>query len=114
MIRIHIDPDTTFRFSLETKSGNILLNSIPFSDKFEMDKVIRKLDTTPLGRNHFERKTNTDGKFLFSLKDDEGHTVGHSELYDSEAGMENGIQKFNGTGQIVVMTDKNRSCIASV
>ncbi len=92
MIKIHTDTDNSIRFSLKTENGSTLLKSIPFSDKFEMDKVLGKLDTAPLTRNHFERKTNTDGKFLFSLNDDEGHTVGHSEPYDSEAGMENGIK----------------------
>ncbi len=94
MIKIHTDTDNTYRFSLKTESGNTLLNSVTFYDKFEMDKVIRKLDTAPLGRNHFEWKTNTDGKFLFSLKDDVGRTIGHSEPYDSDAGMENGIKNL--------------------
>jgi len=94
VIKIYTDTDSSFRFSLETESGNTLLNSIAFSDKFETDKVIRKLDTMLLTRNHFERKTNTNGKFLFSLKDDDGHTIGHSEAFDSEAGMENGIKNL--------------------
>lgn len=94
MINTHTDTDNTYRFSLETKSGNILLKSVAFSDKFEMDKIIRKLDSILLTRNHFERKTNTEGKFLFSLKDDVGRTIGHSEPYDSEAGMENGIKNL--------------------
>lgn len=94
MIKIHTDTDNTYRFSLNTESGDTLLNSVTFSDKFEMDKVIRKLDTVPLTRIHFEWKTNTDGKFLFSLRDDDGRTVGHSEPFDSEAGMENGIKNL--------------------
>ncbi len=59
-----------------------------------MDKVIRKLGTAPIARNYFERKTNTEGKFHFSLKDDDGRIIGHSEPYDSEAGMENGIKNL--------------------
>ncbi len=91
MIELHTDTDASLRFSLKTKSGNTLLNSVAFSSKFEIDKAIRMLEKTPLARNLFERKTNTDGKFLFGLKNGDGHTVGHSEPYDSEAGMENGI-----------------------
>jgi uncharacterized protein YegP (UPF0339 family) len=94
VIKIHTDTDNTYRFSLKTETGSTVLNSVAFSDKFEMDKVLRKLDTMLLTRNHFERKTNTEGKFLFSLKDDDGRTVGHSEPYDSEAGMENGIKNL--------------------
>ncbi len=94
MLKIHTDTDDTFHFSLETESGNNLLSSIKFPDKFEMDKVIRKLDSMILTRNHFERNTNTEGKFLFILKDDTGKTIGHSGPYDSEAGMENGIKNL--------------------
>ncbi|HAI37493.1 MAG TPA: hypothetical protein DCM40_04830, partial [Maribacter sp.] len=39
----------------------------------------------------FERRTNTDGKFLVELKNSTGKIVGSSGLYTSEAGMENGI-----------------------
>lgn len=94
MIELHTDTDASYRFSLRTESGHTLLNSISFSSKFERDKVIRMLEKTPLTRNLFERKTNTDGKFLFGLKNGDGHTVGHSEPYDSEAGMENGINNL--------------------
>ncbi len=94
MIEIHTDTDNTYRFNLKAENGNTLLTSVPLSDKFEMDKMLRKLDTMLLTRNHFERKTNTDGKFLFSLRDDDGRTIGQSESYDSEAGMENGIKNL--------------------
>lgn len=94
MIEIHTDSDNIISFSLKSEGGNTLLNSVPFTEKFELDKVVRKLDTMRLTRNHFERKTNNDGKFLFRLKDDGGRTIGHSEPYDSEAGMENGIKNL--------------------
>lgn len=94
MIKIHTDTDSTFSFSLRTESGNILLKSVAFTDQHEMDKTLRKLDTLRLTRYQFERKTNTEGKFLFSLKDGDGKTIGSSEPYDSEAGMENGIKNL--------------------
>lgn len=96
MIEIHTDTAGNHRFSLKSESGNTLLTSIAFSDKTEMKNVIRKLGATSVTRNNFERKTNTEGKFLFSLNGDDGRTVGHSEPYDSEAGMENGIINLRG------------------
>jgi uncharacterized protein YegP (UPF0339 family) len=94
VIKIHNDTDDSFRFDLRTENGDTLLKSVNFSDKLEMDKTLRKLETMPLTRNRFERKTNTDGKFLFVLKDDDGQAIGHSGPYDSEAGMENGIKNL--------------------
>ncbi len=86
--------DTSCYFSLKTESGNTLLTSVSFPDKTEMDETIKSLGAATLNRNHFERNTNTGGKFLFSLKDDKGGTIGHSEPFDSEAGMENGIKNL--------------------
>ncbi|MGB7392774.1 MAG: YegP family protein [Pricia sp.] len=94
MIKIHIDNNNNFNFSLQADNGFRLLNSITFSDKMELDRTLRKLDTMDLTRNHFERKTNTDGRFHFLLKNDDGQTIGQREPYDSEAGMENGIKNL--------------------
>lgn len=94
MIQIHKHNDTSWHFSLKTESGNTLLTSISFPDKIKMDQSIKSLGTATLIRNHFERETNTEGKFLFRLKDGDDRTIGHSEPYDSEAGMENGIKNL--------------------
>lgn len=94
MIKFHTDSDDNFSFSLRADNGSILLNSVTFSDKSEMDKTLRKLNTIDLSRNHFERKTNTEGRFLFLLKDDSGQLIGRSNPFDSEAGMENGIKNL--------------------
>jgi len=94
VIQIHTHTDTSCHFSLKTESGNTLLTSVSFPDKTGMEETIKSLGATTLTRNHFERNTNTEGKFLFSLRDDDGRTIGHSEPYDSEAGMENGIKNL--------------------
>lgn len=39
----------------------------------------------------FERKTAANGKFHFNLKAGNGQIIGSSQMYASEAGMENGI-----------------------
>ena len=63
-------------------------------DKDRMKQAIKMLRTTSITRNNFERKTNLQGRFLFNLKDDDGNLIGSSQLYDSEAGMENGINNL--------------------
>jgi len=47
--------------------------------------------------SNFERKTNHKGEFQFSLKDSDGKIIGHSQNYNSEAGMENGIKNLRST-----------------
>jgi len=94
VIKIQTHTDNGPQFKVQTKGGGTLLTSITFSDKSKMDETIKNLMAVRLTRNHFERQTNTEGKFIFSLKDDAGSTIGHSEPYDSEAGMENGIKNL--------------------
>lgn len=97
MIKIQTHTKTGHQFKVQTKSGDTLLTSITFTDETKMDETIKNLVALPLTRNNFERQTSTEGKFLFSLKDNYGNTVGHSEAYDSEAGLENGIQNLSAT-----------------
>ena len=102
MIKIHSDADNAGYFRLMTEDGKTVLTSIAFSDKTEMEATIKSLGTHALTRNSFERKTNTEGKFLFSVKNDVGRTIGHSEPYDSEAGMENGIKNFRENIKLLI------------
>ncbi|HDZ13618.1 MAG TPA: DUF1508 domain-containing protein, partial [Pricia sp.] len=77
--------DNGHQFEVQTQNGDTLLTSIAYMDKDKMDETIQNLLAVNANKNHFERRTNTEGKFIFSLKDDSGSTIGHSELYDSEA-----------------------------
>ncbi|MFS4455725.1 YegP family protein [Maribacter sp. 2304DJ31-5] len=82
------------KFIVKSKSGKILLKSIAFNDKAEMEKIVRSLASSNNPLYKIERKTDFDGKFLFNLKNREGKIIGSSGLYSSEAGMENGIKNL--------------------
>ncbi|WP_299432755.1 YegP family protein [uncultured Maribacter sp.] len=91
VITIKKDVNNKYTFNLKAKSGSILLNSITFNDKVEATKTVNNLKSKNEKELVFERKTNFDGKFLFNLKNKKGQLIGSSKLYDSEAGLENGI-----------------------
>lgn len=97
MIEIKKDKDNTYYFSLKTISGSTLLNSVSFSNKEEIKKTFLDLDPIAQHENIFERKTNHNGEFLFNLKDRKGNIIGSSQLYSSEAGMENGIKNLKNS-----------------
>jgi hypothetical protein len=42
--------------------------------------------------SRFERLQSKDGKFYFTLKGQNGEIIGTSEMYEAEAGRENGIR----------------------
>ncbi len=91
MITIKKGANNTYTFNLKAKSGRILLSSIPFSNKVEITETVKELKSNNNKELVFERKTNFDGKFLFNLKNKKGKLIGASKLYNSEAGLENGI-----------------------
>ncbi len=91
MIHIQKEKDDSFRFRLMTESGHTLLTSIPFTNRKDIEKTMGNLPLFEESLNVFERKTNHEGQFLFSLKDASGNLIAYSEPFTSEAGMENGI-----------------------
>ncbi|PXX24997.1 YegP family protein [Arenibacter sp. ARW7G5Y1] len=94
MLKIIKESDTKYTFSLQSESGQALLTSIPFNNREEINKTIANLKVLIGQSSVFERKTDYNGKFLFTLKNSEGKIIGSSMLYSSEAGMENGIKNL--------------------
>ncbi|MFK7811001.1 MAG: DUF1508 domain-containing protein [Maribacter sp.] len=94
MIEIKKEKLEDYSFTIKTENGNTLLKSIVYSNKKRAEEAIQFLKTSKTNRNTFERKTSHDGEFLFSLKNNKGEIIGDSQLYQSEAGMENGIKNI--------------------
>ncbi|MCK5440677.1 MAG: YegP family protein [Maribacter sp.] len=92
MIEIKKEGKHTYKFELKSQGGHTLLKSVEFSSKDEVKEIVKYLGSLNESEVIFERKTNHEGKFLFNLKSPTGVLIGQSLLYDSEAGMENGIK----------------------
>jgi uncharacterized protein YegP (UPF0339 family) len=106
MIEIHKKKEKTFNFLIKTETGNTLLNSIVYDNKTKAEEAVANLKKLKTPQIHFERKTNHNGKFLFSLKNRNGSLIGNSQPYQSEAGMENGIK--NMVNRINSLSDLNQ------
>lgn len=94
MIEIQKGKNNRYQFSLKTAEGKTLLRSVDFESEAEIERTVKELSPLVNLQSTFERKTNYDGNFLFNLKDKNGKVIGKSLLYDSEAGMENGINNL--------------------
>ncbi|MGB5499619.1 MAG: YegP family protein [Maribacter sp.] len=97
MIEIKKRGTGKFSFDLKTQGGHTLLKSVEFTDKLEAQNIVKSLNPIRENSIRFERKTNHEGMFLFNLKNSGGKLIGHSQLYNSEAGMENGIKNLKNT-----------------
>ncbi|MDB4293678.1 YegP family protein, partial [Maribacter sp.] len=68
------------------------LQSVFFESKEQAKTIISGLKPTASESLFFERKTDYEGKFLFHLKNIDRMLIGESGIFESEAGMENGIK----------------------
>ena len=97
MIEIKKEQPDSYYFYLKTEDGNTLLKSIGFPSRKEAEAVIQQLPSLMQNQIAFERQTSHQGQFLFRLKDFSGKILGSSQLYNSEAGMENGIKNLRNS-----------------
>ncbi|MDT0607393.1 YegP family protein [Croceitalea rosinachiae] len=86
-----------YQFLLKSKAGSVLLRSISFDNKTEITEVVDRLNQNYTKKLLFERKTDYKGQFQFYLKNNKGKVIGHSQPYNSEAGMENGIKNLTNS-----------------
>ncbi len=89
-----------FHFTLKAKNGQVILSSEAYSSKSAAENGIASVKKNAQDETKFERKTAKSGKFYFNLKAGNGQIIGTSQMYASEAGMENGIDsvKNNAPG----------------
>ncbi|WP_036153695.1 YegP family protein [Maribacter forsetii] len=103
MIKIDKKEDGFYQFILKSDNGNILLKSVSFSTENEVDNTLNDIKhLKDTNGKLFERRTNTDGKFLIELKNSNGKIIGSSGLYSSEAGMENGILNISNSIDLAI------------
>lgn len=91
MVEIKEEKDG-FHFVVRSGQGHALLKSVVFSSRDALEACVKETCLRLGNPACFERMTNHNGKFRFSLKSPKGKILGYSALYRSEAGMENGIK----------------------
>ncbi|UNY97997.1 YegP family protein [Zhouia spongiae] len=81
-----------FYFNLKAKNGQVILSSQGYESKSGANNGINSVKENAGDDSKYERKTASNGKFHFNLKAGNGQIIGSSQMYSSEAGMENGIE----------------------
>lgn len=80
-----------FQFNLKADNGQVILTSEGYSSKAACQNGIESVKTNSVNDNAYERKVSSNGKYFFNLKARNGQVIGSSEMYESQASMENGI-----------------------
>ncbi|WP_316632290.1 YegP family protein [uncultured Flavobacterium sp.] len=81
-----------FQFNLKAGNGQTILTSEGYTTKAACLNGIESVKTNSQDDNRFDRKESSNGKPYFNLKATNGQIIGSSEMYESTAARENGIE----------------------
>lgn len=80
-----------FQFDLKAGNGQIILTSEGYSTKANCQNGIESVKKNSQEELRFDKKMSKNDKYYFNLKATNGQVIGTSEMYESEAGRDNGI-----------------------
>lgn len=86
------DSKKEYRFRLKASNGQKILASEAYSSKAGCENGIESVRKNSQDDSKYDRKKSSNNKHYFNLKASNGQVIGTSEMYESSAGMENGIE----------------------
>lgn len=81
-----------FQFNLKAGNGQTILVSEGYTTKAACQNGIESVKTNSRDDSKFDKKESSNGKYYFNLKASNGQIIGSSEMYESAAGRDNGIE----------------------
>lgn len=97
---LYKDKAGEFRFRLKAGNGQTILASEGYKTKASARNGIESVKKNSADDNRFKRADTKNGKTMFNLTATNGQVVGTSEVYESAAARDNGIEsvKKNAPG----------------
>ncbi|GAB3982237.1 YegP family protein [Spirosoma terrae] len=95
-----------FQFNLKADNGQVILTSEGYTSKTGCENGIESVRKNGPDDGKYDRLESKNGKYYFNLKAGNGQIIGSSQMYESEAGRDNGIDsvKRNAPGATVEET----------
>ncbi|HRG18563.1 MAG TPA: YegP family protein [Flavobacterium lutivivi] len=81
-----------FQFSLKAGNGQEILASEGYTTKAACLNGVESVKKNSQDDNRFDRLESKNGKYYFNLKATNGQIIGTSEMYESTASRDNGIE----------------------
>lgn len=81
-----------FQFNLKAGNGQVILTSQGYASKDGCKNGVESVKKNAGDDARYERKTSSNGKDFFNLTSTNGQIIGSSEMYESTAARENGIE----------------------
>ncbi|PZR20059.1 MAG: hypothetical protein DI539_11935 [Flavobacterium psychrophilum] len=81
-----------YQFNLKAGNGQVILGSEGYTTKSACENGIDSVKKNAPDDDRYDRKESSNGKPFFNLKAGNGQIIGSSEMYESVAARENGIE----------------------
>jgi uncharacterized protein YegP (UPF0339 family) len=98
--------NSQFYFSLTAENNEKILASELYTTKNGALNGIQSVKDNSSIDTRYARLTSSDGKFYFLLKAANNETIGTSEMYNTQAARENGIQAVKRVGPNAPVSDQ--------
>ena len=89
---LYKDAIDEYRFRLKAGNGEIILVSEGYKTKAGAENGIDSVKTNAPIDARYERKMSTDNKYYFNLQAANDQVIGTSEMYETAAGRDDGIE----------------------
>lgn len=89
---IKVGNDGQYRFNLKADNGQTILTSEGYVNLSGCENGIESVKSNAPNDSRYERLTSKNGKPYFNIKAANGQVIGNSEMYETEAGRDNGIE----------------------
>ena len=100
---LYKDSRSEYRFRLKAGNGEIILVSEGYEAKAGAENGIDSVKTNAPIDARFDRKMSSNGKYYFNLRAANNQVIGTSEMYETAAGRDNGIESVKSNAPIAVI-----------
>ena len=95
-----------FQFNLKAGNGQVILTSEGYTTRAACNNGIESVRSNSTDDRRFDRLTASNGKFYFNLKAANGQVIGNSQMYESEASRNNGIESVKNNAPTAEVKDE--------
>jgi uncharacterized protein YegP (UPF0339 family) len=95
-----------FHFNLTASNGQTILSSEGYTTKSNCLNGIESVKSNSQDASKFDSKTSANGKSYFNLKAANGQIIGTSQMYESLAARDNGIESVKTNAPSATTEDK--------
>lgn len=99
------DAKGEYRFRLKAGNGEIILKSEGYGRKASAANGIASVKTNAPYDSRYDRKKSVNHKYYFNLNAANNQVIGTSEMYESAAARDNGVESVKVNAPIAVITD---------